>query len=52
MIIHMKHIKVCGAMVLVVITTAERSSTMLELRFCASSNPAQGVSEICDDENL
>ena len=37
---------------LVVITTAQLHSTKSELRFCAGSNPACGVSEICDSENL
>ena len=36
----------------VVITTAQRSSIKSELRFCAGSNPALGVSEICNGENL
>ena len=35
-----------------VITTAQLHSTKSELRFCAGSNPARGVSEICDGENL
>ena len=37
---------------LVVITTAQLHSITFELRFYASSNPARGVSEICDGENL
>ena len=36
----------------VVITTAQLHSTKTELRFCAGSNPAHGVSEICDGEDL
>ena len=36
----------------VVITTAQLHSTKFELKFCAVSNPACGVSEICDGENL
>ena len=36
----------------VVITTAQLCSTKPELRFCAGSNPACGVSEICDGEDL
>ena len=36
----------------VVITTAQRHSTKLELRFCAGSNPACGVSEIHDGEDI
>ena len=37
---------------LLVITTAQLHSTKSELRFCAGSNPARGVSEIRDDEDL
>ena len=36
----------------VVITTAQLHSTKPELRFCAGSNPAHGVSEIRDGEDL
>ena len=36
----------------VVITTAQLNSTKPELRFCASSNPARGVSEIRGGEDL
>ena len=36
----------------VVITTAQLHSTKPELRFCAGSNPAGGVSEIRDGEDL
>ena len=36
----------------VVITTGELHSTKPELRFCAGSNPARSVSEICDSEDL
>ena len=36
----------------VVITTAQFHSTKLELRFCAGSNPARGVSEIREGEDL
>ena len=36
----------------VVITTAQLHSTKLELRFCAGSNPARGVSEIRNGEDL
>ena len=36
----------------VVITTAQLHSTNPELRFCAGSNPARGVSEIRDGEDL
>ena len=36
----------------VVITTAQLHSTKPELRFCAGSNPACGVSEIQDGEDL
>ena len=35
-----------------VITTAQLHSTKPELRFCAGSNPAHGVSEIRDGEDL
>ena len=36
----------------VVITTAQLHSTKPELRLCAGSNPAHGVSEIRDGEDL
>ena len=36
----------------VITTTAHLHSTKPELRFCAGSNPARGVSEICDGEDL
>ena len=36
----------------VVITAAQLHSTKPQLRFCAGSNPARGVSEICDVEDL
>ena len=36
----------------VVITTAQLHSTKPELRFCAGSNPARGVSEIRGSEDL
>ena len=36
----------------VVITTAQLHSTKPELRFCTGSNPARGVSEIRDGEEL
>ena len=36
----------------VVITTAQLHSTKPELRFCAEPNPAHGVSEIRDGEDL
>ena len=36
----------------VVITTAQLHSTKPELRFCTGSNPAHGVSEIHDGEDL
>ena len=35
-----------------VITTAQLHSTKPELRFCAGSNPARGVLEIRDGEDL
>ena len=36
----------------VVITTAQLHSSKPELMFCVGSNPAHGVSEIRDDEDL
>ena len=36
----------------VVVTTAQLHSSMPELSFCAGSNPARGVSEIRDGEDL
>ena len=36
----------------VVITNAQLHSTKPELRFCTGSNPAHGVSEIRDGEDL
>ena len=36
----------------VVITTAQPRSTKSELGFCTGSNPACGVSEVYDGENL
>ena len=36
----------------VVITTAQLPSTKSELRFCAGSIPARGLSNICNGENL
>ena len=36
----------------VVITTAQLHSTNPELKFCADSNPARGVSDIRDGEDL
>ena len=35
-----------------VIATAQLHSTKPKLRFCAGSDPAPGVSEICDGEDL
>ena len=35
-----------------VITTAQLHSTKPELRFCVCSNPARGVSDIHDGEDL
>ena len=37
---------------IVVITTAQLNSTKSELSFCAGSNPARGVSEIHDGEDI
>ena len=39
-------------LLVVVITTAQIHSSKPELRFCAGSNPARGVSDICDGEDL
>ena len=36
----------------VVITTAQHHSTKPQLRFCTGSNPADGLSEIRDGEDL
>ena len=36
----------------VVVTTAQLHSTKPEPRLCADSNPARGVLEICDGEDL
>ena len=36
----------------IVITTAQLHSTKPEFMFCAGSNPANGVSEIRDSEDL
>ena len=36
----------------VVITTAQLHSTKPELRFCAGSNPARGMQEAPDGEDL
>ena len=44
--------RVTGAVGVVVITTAQLHSTNPELRFCAGSNSARGVSEIRDGEDL
>ena len=38
--------------IVVVITTAQLHSTKPELRFCTGSNPARGMSEIRDGEDL
>ena len=47
----------CSGMVswhheVVVITTAQLHSTKPELWFCTDSNPARGVSQICNSEDL
>ena len=39
-------------LLVVVITTTQLHSSKPELRFCAGSNPARGVSDICDGEDL
>ena len=36
----------------VVVTTAQLHSTKPELKFCGGSNPAHGMGEICDSEDL
>ena len=36
----------------VITNTGQIYSTKPELKFCADSKPAHGVSEICDDKNL
>ena len=36
----------------VVITIAQLHLNKPELRFCAGSNPARSVTEICDDDDL
>ena len=43
---------ICLYACVVVITTVQLHSTKPELRFCAGSNPARGVSEIRDGEDL
>ena len=35
-----------------VITTKQLHSAKPEVRFCAGSNPARGLLEICDGEDL
>ena len=40
------------SIVVVFIIIAQLHSKEFELRFCAVSNPARGVSEICDGENF
>ena len=40
------------SLIRVLITTAQLCLSNPELRFCAGSNSAHGVSEICDSENL
>ena len=47
--IQRKYIRSFGV---VVITTAQLHSTKPKLRFCDDSNPAHGVSEIRDGEDL
>ena len=43
---------ICSRRGVVVITTAQLHSTKPELRFCTGSNPAHGISEIRDGEDL
>ena len=47
-----KHVTHVGLRGVVVFTTAKLHSTTLEVRFCTGSNPADGVSEVRDGENL
>ena len=50
--LHISHSRIkcrCGV---VVLTTSRFRSTKLEPSFCAGSNPARGVSEICNVEDL
>ena len=52
-ILNARESKDCNQKIGVVgITTAQLHSTKPELRFCAGSNPARGVSEIRDGEDL
>ena len=51
-LIQTKSLQSQGTYGVVVITTTQLHSTKPELRFCAGSNPARGVSEIRDGENL
>ena len=50
-IIHIKH-DTWWRHGVVVITTVPLPSAKPKLRFCAGSNPARGMSEIDDGENL
>ena len=43
---------VCSSINVVVITTAQFYPTKPELRFCAGSNPAHSMSEICNGKDL
>ena len=49
---HFRKMVFCTTKEGVVITTAQLNSIKPELRFCAGSNPARGVSEIRDGEDL
>ena len=42
----------CPSRGVVIITTTQLHSTKPKLRFCASSNPARGMPEIRDGEDL
>ena len=44
--------QILSEVVHMVITTAQLHSTKPELKFCAGSNPARGVSVIRDSEDL
>ena len=46
------HLKLYMCRCIMVIVIAQLHSTKPELRFCAGSNPARGVSEIRDGEDL
>ena len=49
---HVSHCRIKCRRGVVVLTTSRFRSTKLEPSFCAGSNPARGVSEICNVEDL